>query len=197
MSRLIEAVLSLAKNFIPAAGVLVRDWAPADAMLLYLGENIVLVLLAALLVRIVAPASELIEGRQKSRVGSLKTFFLIAAPFTFGAAVFSLFVFSVRDEYKVAIPELLAGLGMMVVMQIIGFARDLRRLRGISLKDAEDLLVGVLGRVFLLALAVMIGLWLAFAWTTAFVLPFMLLKTIVDLWSLRPDALKRRMLGAI
>jgi hypothetical protein len=197
MSRIIEAVLALVKNFIPAAGVLVRDWAPAEAMLPYLGENVVLVLLAALLVRVVAPASEVIDGRAKSRGDSLKTFFVVAVPFTVAAAVFSLFVFFVQPGFALATRELLAAFGMMAVVQCIGFARDRHRLRGISLKAAEDLLVGVLGRVFLLALAVLIGVWLAFAWTTAFVLPFMLLKTIVDLWSLRPEALKPRVVGTI
>jgi hypothetical protein len=111
--------------------------------------------------------------------------------------VFSLFVFFVQPGFALATRELLAAFGMMAVVQCIGFARDRHRLRGISLKAAEDLLVGVLGRVFLLALAVLIGVWLAFAWTTAFVLPFMLLKTIVDLWSLRPEALKPRVVGTI
>jgi hypothetical protein len=184
--RVLAALLSLAKNAVPALGVLLRDWAAPGALLLYLGENIVLALLAALTARIAGPPG---HG------SSLRTFFLIATPFTFGAAVLTGAVLVIRaDKYTLAPRELLGGLALMVVFQLIGFAANLRRVRGITLPECEELLVGVLGRVFLLAFAVWAGLLLALFVTTAFVIPFMLLKTIVDLGSLRPDALKRRLL---
>lgn len=183
--RVVTAFLAIAKNAVPAGGVLVRDWAAADAMLLYLGENIVLVLLGALTVKILAPSSEAIEGRIKTRGESLRTFFLVAIPFTFGAAVFTVFVLAVRTEYVIRTRELLAGLALMLLVQLIAFARDLRLLRGITLADSEHMLVGVLGRVFLLAFAVWAGLLAAFAVSTAFVIPFIVLKTIADLGRIR------------
>lgn len=197
MSRIVAALLSLAKNAVPAFGVLVRDWAPPGALLLYLGENVVLVLLGALTVLLVAPKEETIEGKIKTRGESLRTFFLIAAPFTFGAAVFTIFVFSIRDEYTIRPSELTAAFGTMLALQLLGFATSLVRLKGITLAECEHLLVGVLGRVFLLAFAVWAGLLLAFFVSTAFVIPFMILKTIVDLGSLRPETLKRRVLQGV
>ena len=185
---MLRALLSLARNAVPALGVFVRGWAAPDAMLLYLGENIVLVLLGALMVRILLP---------KVSGSSLRTFFLVAVPFTFGTAVFTTFVIYIRDEFTVRPQELLTGFAAMAVFQLIAFVRDLYRLRGITLPDAENLLTGVLGRVFLLAFAVWVGLFLAFFIASAFVIPFMILKTIVDLWSLRPEALKRRVLTSI
>jgi hypothetical protein len=197
MSRIVAALLSLAKNAVPAFGVLVRDWAPPGALLLYLGENIVLVLLGALTVLLVAPKEEVIEGKLKTRRESLSTFFLIAAPFTFGAAVFTLFVFYIRDEYTIRPAELTAAFGTMLALQLLGFATSLVRLRGITLAECEHLLVNVLGRVFLLAFAVWAGLLLAFFVSSAFVIPFMILKTIVDLGSLRPETLKRRVMQGV
>lgn len=197
MNRLLAALLSIARNAVPAVGLLLQQWAAPGALLLYLGENIVLVLLAALTVRLVAPSSETIEGKLKTRRDSLRTFFLIAAPFTFGAAIFTGAVLLIRREYTVDVRELAAGLAMMVVFQLLGFATGLRHLRGITLAQSENLLVAVLGRVFLLALAVWIGLAVAFLFTSAFVIPFMILKTLVDLGSLRETALKPRVLQGV
>lgn len=196
MPRIVAALLSLAKNAVPAFGVFARDWAPPGALLLYLGENIVLVLLGALTVRMLAPAEEVIDGRPKSKRESLQTFFLVAAPFTFGAAVLTSAVILIRaDEYTLNPRELLTGFALMLVFQLLAFATNVRRLRGITLAESENMLVSVLGRVFLLAFAVWAGLLLALFVTTAFVIPFMVLKTIVDLGSLRPGTVKRRLMG--
>lgn len=174
-ARLIAALLSLAKNGVPAFGVLVREWTAPGALLLYLGENIVLVLLAALAVRTIVTRK------------SMQTFFLVAVPFTFGAAVMTLAVIVIHDEYTIDARELAAGFGLMVVFQVIAFATRLRRIRAMPAADAENMLVGVLGRIFLLAFAVWIGLIVAFFWTSAFVIPFVVLKMIVDLGELRSD----------
>lgn len=197
LQRLVAALLSLAKNAVPAFGVFAREWAPPNALLLYLGENVVLVLLAALTVRMFAPAEDVIDGKAKTRRESLNTFFLVAAPFTFGAAVFTFAVLLMRDEYTVAPRELLTGLAVMLVFQLIGFGASVRRMRGLTLAHGETMLVDVLGRVFLLAFAVWIGLVLAFFISSAFVIPFMILKTIIDLGSLRPSAWKRRVLQGV
>jgi Family of unknown function (DUF6498) len=117
----------------------------------------------------------------------LRTFFLVAIPFTFGAAVLTGAVLLIRDDDYVLRPrELFSGLAVMLVFQLVIFLTDLRRLRGINLPDAETYLTGALGRVFLLAFAVWAGLLLAFFVNSAFVIPFIVLKTIVDvggLWS--------------
>jgi hypothetical protein len=194
VQRVIAALLALARNAVPAFGVFVRDWAAANALLLYLGENVVMALLAALTVRLLAPASEAIEGKEKSRGESLRTFFLIAVPFTCGAAVFALVVVLIREEYSIRPHELASGLALMVLFQLIAFATGLRRLRGTTLAEFENMLVSVLGRVFLLAFAVWAGLFLVFFFSTAFVIPFMVLKTIADLGELNPTALKRRLM---
>jgi hypothetical protein len=192
LPRLLAALLSLAKNAVPALCVWLRGWAAPNAMLLYLGENIALVLLVALTVRLMGPREEVIEGRLKSRGDALRTFFLVAAPFTFGAAILTAAVLAMRSELPLDVRELAIGLGMMLAFQLAGFATGLRRLRGVSLAACEEMLVGVLGRVFLLAFAVWAGLLLALFVSSAFVLPFILLKTIVDVWTLRVSAVRLR-----
>lgn len=197
MSQLIATLLTLARNAVPLAGVLLRDWAAPGALLLYLGENVVLVLLAAWTVRLVAPVEEVIDGERKTRREAIRTFALIAAPFTFGAAAITAGVLFVRSDYAVDARELLTGLATMAVLQLLAFASNVRRLRGVSLAESESMLVSVLGRVFLLAFAVWAGLILALFVSSAFVVPFMLLKTAIDLWQLRPESLKRRLVRAV
>jgi hypothetical protein len=71
---------------------------------------------------------------------------------------------------------------------------DLQRLRGTTPEECEAMLTGVLGRVFLLAFAVWAGIFAVIFFGNAFVVPFMVLKTIADLWRIRPNALKRRVM---
>lgn len=197
LSQWIAALMTLARNAVPLAGVLLRDWAAPGALLLYLGENVILVLLAACTVRLVAPTDEVIEGERKTRRDALRTFALIAAPFTFGAAAITAGVLFIRSDYAFDVRELLAGLATMAVLQLLAFASNIRRLRGVSLAESETMLVSVLGRVFLLAFAVWAGLIVALFVSSAFVVPFMLLKTLIDLWNLRPESLKRRLVRAM
>ena len=196
VTRLLVALLAIiGKNAVPAAGLAARRWDASNAMLLFLAENVMLVLLGALLVRLRAPAtSEESDQRQnetKTRSSALRTFFLVAVPFTFGAAVFTVFIIAIRDEYTVAPRELLLGFGAMLLFQLVAFGNDLGRLRGITLAAAEDLLVGVLGRVFFLAFAIWLGLFVVMVFASAFFLPFLLLKTLMDVWRIRPEMLKR------
>ena len=189
--------MTLARNAVPLAGVILRDWAAPGALLLYLGENVILVLLAAWTVRLVAPMEEIIDGERKSRRDALRTFALIAAPFTIGAAVITAGVLFVRSDYAFDVRELLAGLAIIAVLQLLACASNIRRLQGVSLAQSEAMLVSVLGRVFLLAFAVWAGLIVALFVSTAFVVPFMLLKTLIDLWNLRPESMKRRLVRAV
>jgi hypothetical protein len=196
VKRLLVALLAIVgKNAVPAAGLTARQWDASNAMLLFLAENIVLVLLGALLVRLRAPATseerDQNEGETKTRSSALRSFFLVAVPFTFGATVITVFVIAIRDEYTVAPRELFLGFGAMLLFQFVGFANDLGRLRGITLAAAEDVLVSVLGRVFFLAFAVWLGLFVVMVFASAFFLPFVLLKTLMDVWRIRPEMLKR------
>src|SRR5688572_28706696 len=111
--RLLASIFTLAKNAVPALGIVLREWAAPSALLLYLGENIVMILLAAAIMRFLGP-----EG-VRHKIG---TFFLIATPFTFGAAAFTTAVLVIRqDDYVIQPRELLTGLAVMLVFQILLF----------------------------------------------------------------------------
>jgi hypothetical protein len=195
--NLIAAVLTLLRNAVPFLGVALQEWAAPAALLLYLGENIVLAVLAATFVRLRAPREEVIEGERKSRRESLRTFGLLAGGFTFGSAVITTFVVLAREEYEVDTKQLLGALGAMIVLQLIAFATNLSRARTVTLAQCETMLVGIIGRVVLVAFAVWAGLLAAIFIGPVFVIPFMLLKALVDLSQLRPEVLKRRLLRAV
>ena len=193
---LIALLSTLSKNAVPAAGFLTRDWEASNAILLYLGENVVAVMLAALTVHFLAPVSENIDGETRTRRDALRTFLLVAGPFTFGAAVITVAVMAAHGGLAVRLRELLAGLLIMLTFQLFGFAMNLGR-RGTTLRDSENMLVGVLGRVFLLAFAVWAGIFFSIVFPDKFIVPFIALKTLADLWRLRPDALRRRALVSL
>ncbi|HEX6158998.1 MAG TPA: DUF6498-containing protein [Thermoanaerobaculia bacterium] len=179
MSRLLFTLLSvLGRNSIPAALVVLRDWNAANAMLLYLGENIASVFLTWLTIRFTPLGAA-------ERKNLLSTFLLVAVPFTFGAALIGAFVVHVRTEYTVDPRELSAGLALMLAFQSIAFVANLRRARTATLQEAETMATDVLGRVFLLAFAIWAGIFCVIFFSGAFFLPFALLKAVVDLGSLR------------
>ena len=83
---------------------------------------------------------------------------------------------------RVAIPRpvLVLGLGLIIIFELIAFAAGYFRLRPLSIARAESVLERTLGRVFLLHLGVFIGVFLAAAFASWFVWPFIVLKTITD-----------------
>lgn len=161
-------------------------------MLLYLAENIVICLLAALTVRLLVSTHDEPEGAVKTRSGALKTYFMIAGGFTFTALVITVGVVMVNAQHAPRWNELATGLALMAAFQVIGFIWTLRTTRSMTLYEGENLLASTLGRVFLLAFGVWAGLFLFFVFRSFFI-PFVILKTIADLWSLQPALLKRRL----
>jgi hypothetical protein len=73
------------------------------------------------------------------------------------------------------------GGGGIVLFQVLGFLGDLFLLGPLPPVKAEALLEQSLGRVFMLYLAVFAGVFLALFMDHWFILPFAVLKTIVDL----------------
>lgn len=194
---LIAWASTLGRNAVPAAALVGRDAVPANAFLLYFGENVVLALAAILAVRLFAPKEGVVEGRPKGRREAIQEFLLGAVPFSFGAAVIGGFVIWIRPEYVVDGRELLISFGAMLLFQFAGFGADFAGRRTMTLQEGAELLLSVLLRVFLLAFAVLFGLWLAFFVAKGFLIPFAILKTIVDLWRIRPEALRRRRLASV
>lgn len=149
-------------------------------MLIYFLENLIAVLLAAARVRLLAPPRDDTSPNHRTRRSLLSSYLTIALGFTLVNGVFiAAFLFLFND---VAVPRTLVLWGMVAAafFQLFLFVFDLGRLRGLTLGAGETLLEQSLGRVALLHLAVFVGV-IAAAFTRGwFVVPFIVLKTIVD-----------------
>lgn len=160
-------------NAVPAAGFFAAGWSPELTMLLFLCENVTNALLTALRVRILSPP-------ERKRRELLTSFLMVSLGFTGVSAVFAtFFIFAILDS-TVRSEMLLFGLAGIAAFQLFGFIYDLVTLRPLPLPHAEKLLEQSLGRVLLLAGSVFIGVVAALWVDDWFVVPFIVLKTIVD-----------------
>ena len=178
----IAALQALGINAVPVVGMFAADWSVETAMLLYLLENLIGIPLAALLVRLLAPAREDAPGmRVRHRREILNTYLIVALSFSLGSAIFILFVVYRTTNGQVDFTGLRAGLGAIGLFALLGFLVDLVYMRPRSLPRAEKVLERSLGRIFLLYLAVFVGMFLAIFGLASFFIPFVVLKTLVDI----------------
>ena len=185
---IIEAITSsittVGINVIPAGGVFISGWATETAVLLYLIENMVSVLLVGLRVRLLAPAREGVPGAKPLERGALIRYCLmIGLSFSLASGLFIVFfVFLIPDvKREVEVGAIRLGLAGMLGFQLFSFIWDFFLLRPLSLSRSQVLIETSLGRVFLLYLAVFIGICVAFFNGPWFLGPFVILKTIVDI----------------
>ncbi len=179
---LIAAFQALGINAVPVVGMFAADWSVETAMLLYLLENLIGIPLAALLVRLLAPAREDAPGmRVRHRREILNTYLIVALSFSLGSAIFILFVVYRTTNGQVDLTGLRTGLGAITLFALLGFLVDLVYMRPLSLPRAETVLERSLGRIFLLYLAVFVGMFLAIFGLASFFIPFVVLKTLVDI----------------
>ncbi len=179
---LIAALQALGINAVPVVGMFAADWSVETAMLLYLLENLIGIPLAALLVRLLAPAREDAPGmRVRHRREILNTYLIVALSFSLGSAIFILFVVYRTTNGQVDLTGLRTGLGAIALFALLGFLVDLVYMRPLSLPRAEKVLERSLGRIFLLYLAVFVGMFLAIFGLASFFIPFVVLKTMVDI----------------
>ena len=197
----VSIVTALGANTIPAGIVFLDGQAAETAMLLYFLENILAVILAAVCVRLLAPAQDegyasavpdhteiRVNGRLtfrgntlRDRTTLLRDYLVISSGLSLGSGVFLvcfLFLILRADIPKSAI---LSGFTGIAGFQLLNFVANLLWLRPLSAQRATFLLQQSLGRVALLYLAVGVGFVLALFVERWFVLPFAVLKTIVDL----------------
>lgn len=174
-------VATLGVNAIPAGGLLVAGWSAETAMVIYFLENIVAVLLACARVLIIPSVHDaaFVSNTRDHRT-LVKEYFLVAIGFSLASAVFlSAFIFLILRA-EIPFQTIVAGMTGIIAFQFFGFVCDLLLLRPLPLSRAEDLLRRSLGRVFLLHLAVFVGMFAAAFADRWFVLPFVALKTAVD-----------------
>ena len=179
---LIAALQALGINAVPVVGMFAADWSVETAMLLYLLENLIGIPLAALLVRLLAPPREDAPGmRVRLRREILNTYLIVALSFSLGSAVFILLVTYRTTNGQLDLTGLRTGLSAIALFAFLGFLIDLVYMRPLSLPRAEKVLERSLGRIFLLYLAVFVGMFLAIFGLASFFIPFVVLKTLVDI----------------
>lgn len=168
-------------NAIPLLGVWGYGWSWENAISLYMVENFLMIGLATLFVGWFAPAVESPPGlRMRRRSEVLSTYLIVALTFALGSSLFLvLFLFVMPRKMPDLVTLRTALLGILPFL-LLGFGYDLFTLRPLTLASAEKYLERSLGRVFLLFLAVFCGVWLAAVKQNWFLLPFAVLKTMVD-----------------
>ena len=178
-----SVLLALGVNAVPAVGFFVRGWSAETTMLVYLLENLLLVGITSLRVRALAPAfSDPIPGeKSKSRRELLQGFLVSGLGFSLGAGVFILVIFFLFMRMSVDTATIGVGLAWIALLESLEAFSDLFFIRPASFEWAEGLVQQTMGRVALLYLGVFIGVFIGvFGKTEWFVIPFIGLKTMVD-----------------
>jgi hypothetical protein len=177
----VRIAAALGLNAVPAVGVFTGGWSAPTAMLLYFAENVIAIPLVALRVRLLAPERDDRQGVPPRQRGELiRSFLLVAGGFSFAGGIFMAFFMGLAEQ-PIDVASTRTGILAIAAVQLAAYLFDLVLLGRMTLPAGEKALEQALGRVFLLHLAVILGiLTVAFASATWFFLPFAVLKTIVD-----------------
>ena len=195
-------ISALGINFIPLQLLLIRGFSNSGAMLLYLTENVAAIVISAAIVfafgdrrarsgRSLPPvqtASPVLPGKARQAFASFAPLnaqilnFLVAAVFaTAATSVFLLyFVFGVLQT-SITASVFWYSVLWIVGFQLIEFLGSVIMLYPLTVKRSESFLNRTLGRVFLLLLCVFLGLFFAARVNEWFVIPFIVLKTLIDI----------------
>lgn len=120
------------------------------------------------------------DGVLYDRTEMLKGYLLITISLSVGTAVFMLVFLFLIMRVELDLAALRSGLGAILTFQLLNLLGDMVWLRALSLDRAEKLLEQSMGRVALLYLAVFAGICAAPFHVYGFLLPFIGLKTMVD-----------------
>lgn len=172
---------ALGANAVPVLGVLLAGWQAETALLLYVFETVIAILLVALRIRILAPAYEEVPGRgQLRRRRMIGDYLLFALGFVGVTSVFILFFIGMSTQGALNLDGLRTGATLILGILLAGFVVDLVTLYPASLVECEGLMNATLGRVAVLYFAVFIGVVAAMFDAGWFLLPFVALKTMID-----------------
>lgn len=177
---IISLIAVLGINFIPLEMWLNRNFSGEYAMIIYALENVFAIVFAVVFVILFAPKREQIE-KLRTRKEILQTYLVVAVGFSVGSGIFiAAFIFLIL-KVKIDFSAVQSAMMWILGFQFLEFFGDVLMLRPFSLKKTEFFLTRSLGRVFLLFLAVFIGVWVAAFADKWFVIPFIVLKTITDI----------------
>ena len=144
------------------------DFSGAETMVLYALENLVMLTLTLILIRLLAPRSD------------LQGFAVTGYSFCLVTSIFIAF-FSFGQHGEVAFADIMTAMKSVIVLQLIGFIIDLVFFRPMSSVGAERLMRNSLGRIIVVQFfGVFVGIFCAFLFGN-FVLPFIIIKTLFEI----------------
>jgi hypothetical protein len=202
-------------NAVPAVGVFAGGWPPETAMLVYLLETFTMIGLSALRVRLLAPAREetpqpaspllvgatvttpagsriLSGNKPRDRRQILEGFLVVSFGFSAASGVFIAAFLFLFLKAPIAASDVATGMVTILAFQLFELVADLLLWRRLSLGQAETLLLQSLRRTFVLYFGVFAGVCGAAYAESWFVMPFIALKTLMDVGIQVEHFLKRR-----
>lgn len=169
-------------NTVPVIGWLREAWSAETVMVLYYLETVVVVLLAGLMVRLVVPATDgrgRNIARQRNRLA--RDYWLVMGGFALVIGFFMAVMLLLFLAVPVPWPAVGAAMTVIVTLQVFSYSWEAYRLRPLDIADAEHLVNRDMGRIAILHLGVLFGVFLAAVRSDWFVWPFLILKTTVDI----------------
>ena len=200
---------ALGLNSVPALGLFGAGWTAGTALALYWIESVlVIVLVSARIalhrrqtrksghwhagVQTIHRSGKVVERKS---VTHLQSYLGVAIPFTLAHGLFlSMLLFMVfrerpETDYRVSFPDLRDGVVGVAILLVVGFLFDLIGLRQRPFRWIERGTERALGRVFVVHLTIVIGMF-ATVWTdgpSGLFAVFIGLKTLFDLGSVLPQ----------
>jgi hypothetical protein len=173
LAPLTTVATAIGVNAIPAFGMLAAGWQAETAMLLYLFETLVVIVLVALRIHLLAPPYEVTQGRGVvRRTPLIKHFLLFTLGFTGVVSVFTLLFIGMGSGGEPNLVAVRTGALLILLILFGGFVVDLLLPRPSSLTECEAWINGAIGRVALLYFAVFIGVFVALIDVAWFFAPF-------------------------
>lgn len=181
VASLPPAAAVLGINTIPALGWLRETWSAEVAMLLYYLETVAVVLLVGGMVRLIVPDLDqrgLPIAAKRNRLARDYWTFMLGFALVIGVFLAAILLGFLHTP----IPWRSVGVAMavIVVLQLLAYGWEAHRLRPLDIADAEHLVNRDMGRIAVLHLGVLAGIFLAAVRTEWFVWPFIVLKTGID-----------------
>lgn len=177
---LIAVVSVIGINFVPLEMWLDESFSGENLMIVYAIESLIALLIGIFFVFLFAPVRD-DSSKLKTRKEVFKLYLTLGLGFTLAAGIFiAAFVFLVLKA-KVDFQSIQTAILWIFGFQIVLFAADMSMLRPLNLLQAQLYLNRSLGRIFFLFLCVFIGLFVALFADKFFVLPFIILKTLIDI----------------
>ena len=176
------AAAAVGVNAVPAVGWLRETWSAETAMVLYYLETVAVVLLVSVMVRLIVPGVDR-RGQSIARKRNeiVRNYLMFMLGFAFVIGVFIAAILLLFMAVPIPWEAVGAAMAVIVALQLFGYGWEAYRLRPLDIDDANHLISRDMGRIVVLHLGVLFGVFLAAVRTDLFVWPFMILKTTIEI----------------